>query len=105
MPEHADRALIGDPLGQEQRPMREPAQSPSEHYREAERLLAEMESPGVGLEVQTAAASAALVHALLATVPPKSLRRRHARQRHGSSSAGATASERWMFGQDAPPHR
>ncbi|HEY7047090.1 MAG TPA: hypothetical protein VH373_07715 [Jatrophihabitantaceae bacterium] len=80
--------------------MREPTQ-PSEHYREAERLLAAMESPGVGLEVQTAAASAALVHALLATVPPKSLRRRHGRERY--DSPGRTPADRWLRGDlDTP---
>ena len=101
MPEHADRALIGDVPEREHRPTREPTQSPSEHYREAERLLAAMESPGVELEAQRAAASAALVHALLATVPPKSLGRRHARVRY--DSAGRTPTDRWLRGDlDTP---
>jgi hypothetical protein len=83
--------------------VREGTRPPVEHYREAERLLAAMESPGVGLEVQTAAVSAALVHALLATVSPRSLRRRHGKQHPGGSPTGSSAADRWMFGQDDPP--
>ena len=79
---------------------------PSDHYREAERLLAAIESPGTGLEVQTVAASAALVHAILATVPAKALRGRHQRPKRYVAtpidSSGGSPSQRWLRGDDQP---
>jgi hypothetical protein len=48
--------------------MSKPIESPAEHYRAAERLLAVAET-SIPLDIQSIAALCAIAHAVLATVP------------------------------------
>jgi hypothetical protein len=71
--------------------------TPSDHYAEAERLLAAAESSRTA-EMQTADALIALGHAVLATAP-----RRRSRQRAyrvSSPRPGGSPRERWLHGHD-----
>jgi hypothetical protein len=74
--------------------------TPSEHYREAERLLAAAESSRTA-EIQSSDALIALGHAVLATVP----RRRASRKRRDLAfirdrESGGSPRERWLHGHD-----
>ncbi|HEY3714372.1 MAG TPA: hypothetical protein VGL39_07595 [Jatrophihabitantaceae bacterium] len=72
--------------------------SPSEHYAEAERLLAVAESAGTDRRIQQVAALAGVGHALLAAAPR--------RARRGKRAPDATRTPtnhpryRWIVGDD-----
>jgi hypothetical protein len=72
--------------------------TPSEHYQQAERLLAAAESSRTA-EIQSVDALIALGHAVLATAP-----RRRSRQRPKSAAllptSGGSPRQRWLHGHD-----
>jgi hypothetical protein len=75
----------------------QPTQSPSDHYRDAVRLLAAAESAGTDPAVQAVAALAAIGHCLLAAAPRRARRAQHepSRRREGGSPR-----QRWINGSD-----
>jgi hypothetical protein len=71
--------------------------SPSEHYTEAERLLATAESPTIDPGLRDLAAMLVIGHALLASAPRRARRRPEPpAPRHGGNSP----TERWLRGDD-----
>jgi hypothetical protein len=83
--------------------MPEPTQHhPAEHYRSAETTLSALASLRLHdlPEAAVVEALAALIHAVLATVPPRRARHReHASGRHGLIH-GSSPRERWLHGED-----
>jgi hypothetical protein len=75
-------------------------QGPSAHYIDATRLLAVAESAGVDTDVARIAALAALGHAVLATVSPRTARRHRDAGQHGVHHGGGGVRERWITGTD-----
>jgi hypothetical protein len=69
--------------------------SPSEHYRDAERLLTAAES-SLTESLQVNAALLAVAHAMLATVPP----RRAPRREPAPPPRGGSPRQRWLYGED-----
>jgi hypothetical protein len=69
--------------------------SPSEHYRDAERLLTAAES-SLSESLQVNAALLAVAHAVLATVPP----RRAPRREPAPLPRGGSPQQRWLYGED-----
>ena len=79
----------------------QPIQSPSEHYRESERILASL--PALGLDAESAGREigAALVHAVLATVAPRNARPGKGRRDVATGrDRGGSPRERWIHGHD-----
>jgi hypothetical protein len=87
--------LIGFLPRQEHRPVATQPRSPSEHYRDAERLLTAAES-SVAESIQVNAALLAVAHAVLATVPP----RRAPRREPAPPPRGGSPRHRWLYGDD-----
>jgi hypothetical protein len=87
--------LIGVLPRQEHRPLATQPRSPSEHYRDAERLLTAAES-SVTDSIQVNAALLAVAHAVLATVPP----RRAPRREPAPLPRGGSPQHRWLYGDD-----
>jgi hypothetical protein len=74
---------------------------PTDHYGEAERLLAAAAESSVTDSIQVVTALTAIGHALLATVPPRRAPRRQPPpppRPHGGSPQ-----QRWLYGDDAEP--
>jgi hypothetical protein len=69
--------------------------SPSEHYRDAERLLTAAES-SVTESIQVNTALLAVAHAVLATVPP----RRAPRRESAPPPRASNPQHRWLYGDD-----
>jgi hypothetical protein len=74
----------------------QPSRTPSDHYRDAVRLLAAAESPGVDTDIARIAALAAIGHVLLASAPRRARRDRTASVEHG----GGGVLHRWITGHD-----
>jgi hypothetical protein len=87
--------LIGVLPRQEHRPVTTQPRSPSEHYRDAERLLTAAES-SVTDSIQVNAALLAVAHAVLATVPP----RRAPRREPAPPPRGGNPQHRWLYDDD-----
>jgi hypothetical protein len=69
--------------------------TPSDYYREATRLLAVAQSPGVDPGIQQTAALAAIASALLCTAPRRARRAPHEPGHHGRS-----VHDEWLYGGD-----
>jgi hypothetical protein len=92
--------LIGILPRQEHRPVTTQPRSPSEHYRDAERLLTAAES-SVTDSIQVNAALLAVAHAVLATVPP----RRAPRRETASAPRGGSPQHRWLYDDENGDHQ